>query len=89
MLALLFLFVSTIQLCNAHRYLFVSLNVGYSHLEFDGRLADILVERGHEVVSFSAFLIFIYFKGGKRSWRFWEKLGISGNITFIIHNKRS
>ncbi|KAI6198795.1 Glucuronosyltransferase [Aphelenchoides besseyi] len=31
------------------RYLMVGINVGHSHLQFNGRLADILVENGHEV----------------------------------------
>ncbi|KAI6195883.1 hypothetical protein M3Y94_01041500 [Aphelenchoides besseyi] len=35
--------------CNAYRYLFVTGNLGYSHLQFNGRLADALVDNGHEV----------------------------------------
>ncbi|KAI6233266.1 putative UDP-glucuronosyltransferase ugt-48 [Aphelenchoides fujianensis] len=33
----------------AHRFLFVSINIGHSHLAFSGQLADKLVEHGHEV----------------------------------------
>ncbi|KAI6170128.1 UDP-glucuronosyltransferase [Aphelenchoides besseyi] len=35
--------------CNAYRYLFVTGNLGFSHLQFNGRLADALVDNGHEV----------------------------------------
>lgn len=36
---------------DAFRYLMVGMNLAYSHLAFDGRLADVLVQHGHEVVS--------------------------------------
>lgn len=28
-----------------------TISLGYSHVQFDGRLADLLVDAGHEVVS--------------------------------------
>ncbi|KAI6212626.1 Glucuronosyltransferase [Aphelenchoides besseyi] len=45
--AILFVFLApSVQ---SFRYLMVAINIGYSHLQFNGRLADILVENGHEV----------------------------------------
>ncbi|KAI6180737.1 putative UDP-glucuronosyltransferase ugt-48 [Aphelenchoides besseyi] len=34
---------------SAERFLFISTNLGHSHIGFTGRLADILVDAGHEV----------------------------------------
>ncbi|KAI6184849.1 UDP-glucuronosyltransferase [Aphelenchoides bicaudatus] len=46
---LLLLFSLFFNSCHAYRYLMIAANIGYSHLEFNGHLADILVEAGHEV----------------------------------------
>lgn len=48
----LLFFLFSIQNVLGYRYLMVSLNIAYSHLEFNGRVADLLVDRGHEVVGF-------------------------------------
>jgi hypothetical protein len=53
MFRILILFTLIAKISNSYRYLFISINVGYSHLAFDGRLADVLVEKGHQVASFS------------------------------------
>jgi hypothetical protein len=48
----LLLFALLFEFTAAYRYLMISVNIGYSHLAFNGQLADILVKAGHEVVSF-------------------------------------
>jgi hypothetical protein len=43
---------SVLHTTNAFRALYLASNVGYSHIEYTGRLADALVDAGHEVVSY-------------------------------------
>ncbi|KAI6171194.1 putative UDP-glucuronosyltransferase ugt-48 [Aphelenchoides bicaudatus] len=45
----LFLLFSLFYSVHAFRALFLASNVGHSHIEYTGRLADLLVDAGHEV----------------------------------------
>lgn len=46
------LFFLSVHLAQAFRALYLANNIGYSHIEYTGRLADALVDAGHKVVSF-------------------------------------
>lgn len=43
------LFFSLLHVAHGFRALMFASNVGYSHLQYTGQLADILVDAGHEV----------------------------------------
>uniref|UniRef100_A0A1I7RYX1 Glucuronosyltransferase n=1 Tax=Bursaphelenchus xylophilus TaxID=6326 RepID=A0A1I7RYX1_BURXY len=43
------LFLLSLPQVHGYRYLFQVINFAYSHMSFGGRLADLLVENGHEV----------------------------------------
>ncbi|KAI6170748.1 Glucuronosyltransferase [Aphelenchoides bicaudatus] len=49
MLKLIFVLFSLFYSTYAFRALFLASNVGHSHIEYTGRLADLLVDAGHEV----------------------------------------
>lgn len=44
-------FGTIIPLCTGLKAVIFSINIGYSHVQFDAGLADLLVDAGHEAVS--------------------------------------
>ncbi|PIO66455.1 hypothetical protein TELCIR_11830 [Teladorsagia circumcincta] len=50
---MILLYLSTlVLLCDSYKILVISPKLGYSHMNFMGKIADTLVDAGHEVVTF-------------------------------------
>ncbi|KAK6027438.1 hypothetical protein OSTOST_06532 [Ostertagia ostertagi] len=61
MILLIYLF-KLLSLCDSYKILVINPKFAYSHMNFMGKIADTLVDAGHEVVS-SFVIIFYYMRG--------------------------
>ncbi|KAK6021438.1 hypothetical protein OSTOST_12889 [Ostertagia ostertagi] len=54
---ILLIYLSTLlSLCNSYKILVISPKLAYSHMNFMGKIADTLVDAGHEVVTFQPII---------------------------------
>ncbi|KAK6034396.1 hypothetical protein COOONC_28098 [Cooperia oncophora] len=54
---MILLYLSTLLcLCESYKILVINPKFGYSHMNFMGKIADVLVDAGHEVVTFQPII---------------------------------